>query len=140
MTAPNSPSDNDPQGERAGGFGRSEIWIAIAIALVSLSTALAAWRMSDLGSQAGDAEREGLIQTVKSQSFTNEDWRLVYEQAANAQRYFASQAEAEALAASSDAGARDQAQALKDYLLPNLALVAGPLVADFSIPASRWLA
>jgi hypothetical protein len=119
-----------PQGEGAGGIGRSEIWIAIAIAIVSLSTAVAAWRTSDLDSHAGDAEREGLIQTVQSQSLTNEDWRLVYEQAANAQRYFASQAEAGALAASGNAGARDQAQALQDYLLPNLALIAGQLVTN----------
>lgn len=109
---------------------RNEIWIAVAIAIVSLSTAIAAWRTSDLGSKAGDAERQGLIESVQEQSLRNEDWRLTLEQAANAQRYFAAEAEAEALASGKEEIDAAQATAIRQYLLPSLALLAGPLATD----------
>ncbi len=35
---------------------RSELWIAVAIAIVSLSTTIAAWRRSDLGSKTDGGE------------------------------------------------------------------------------------
>ena len=109
---------------------RAEVLIAIAIAAVSLATAVASWRTSDLGSKAGDAERRGLIESLQVQSLANEDWRLVFEEAANAQRYFAAEAEVEALDASGDTASQEQAEALREYLLPNLALVAGPLTTQ----------
>lgn len=117
----------------AGAPGRSprlELLIAVAIAVVSLATAIAAWRTSDLSSKAGDAERQGLIESVQDQSLRNEDWRLTLEQAANAQRYFAAEAEADALEASGEAIGAAQAEAMRQYLLPSLALLAGPLVTD----------
>jgi hypothetical protein len=114
--------------DRAG--VRAEVLIAIAIAAVSLTTAIAAWRTSVLGSNAGGAERQGLIESLQVQSLANEDWRMVFEEAANAQRFFATEAEVEALEASGDAASQEQAEALRQYLLPNLALVAGPLTTQ----------
>lgn len=119
------------QGEPGSGGKGTPAWlIAALMAAVVLATAIAAWRTSDLGSKAADAERQGLIEALKVQNLINEDWRLVYEQATHAQRFYALQAQAEALAASGGAGEADQAQAFEDYLLPNLALLAGPLVQE----------
>jgi len=121
----------EPEAIEKGRAGvRAEVLIAIAIAAVSLATAVAAWRTSDLGSKAGDAERQGLIESLQVQSLANEDWRMVFEEAANAQRYFAAGAEVEALEAIGDTASQAQAQALQEYLLPNLALVAGPLTTE----------
>jgi hypothetical protein len=118
-----------PEGPRGN---RLEILVAAAIALVSLATAVAAWRSSDLSSKAGDAEREGLIEAVKEESLVNEDWRVVYEEAANAKRYLVAETEAEALRAGSDSIGSVEADALRQYLLPSLALLAGPLATDDS--------
>jgi hypothetical protein len=71
-----------------------------------------------------------LIESLQVQSLANEDWRLVFEEAANAQRYFAAETEVEALQASGDTASLEQAEALRQYLLPNLALVAGPLTTQ----------
>lgn len=125
-----SLKDGSPDHAEAPLTARGEIWIAVAIAIVSLSTAIAAWRTSDLGSKAGDAERQGLIESIQEQSLRNEDWRLTLEQAANAQRYFAAEAEADVLVASGEAIDAAQAAAMRQYLLPSLALLAGPLVTD----------
>lgn len=130
MSAKLQPTPMD-QGEQGSDDKGGPAWlIAALMAAVVLATAIAAWRTSDLGSKAGDAERQGLIEAIQVQSLLNEDWRLVYEQATNAQRFLALQAEVEVLAASGETGETDQAQAFKDYLLPNLALLAGPLVQD----------
>ena len=54
---------------------RLDVFIAIVIALVSVTTAFAAWRASVFSSAAGDAIRQGLIDAVKKQAAENEDWR-----------------------------------------------------------------
>lgn len=129
MTGEDASPAGGPVEEVARG-SRLDLLIAVAIAVVSLATAIAAWRTSDLSSKAGDAERQGLIESVQDQSLRNEDWRLTLEQAANAQRYFAAEAEADALEGSGEAIGAAQAEAMRQYLLPSLALLAGPLVTD----------
>ena len=54
---------------------RLGVFIAIVIALVSVTTAFAAWRASMVSSEAGDAIRQGLIDAVKKQAAENEEWR-----------------------------------------------------------------
>lgn len=127
--AGDAEADHQAQADEPRG-SRLEIPMAIAIGIVSLATAVAAWRASDLSSRAGDAERQGMIESVQEQSLANSDWQLVLEQAAQAKRYFAAEAEAAALEAGGDEVGRAQAAALRQYLLPSLALLGGPLVAD----------
>lgn len=130
MSSESQPTPLD-QGEPGSGVKDGPTWlIAALMTAVVLATAIAAWRTSDLSSKAGAAEREGLIKSVQDQSLRNEDWRLTLEQAANAQRYFAAEAEVDALVASGDEIDAAQAAALRQYLLPSLVLLAGPLLTD----------
>jgi hypothetical protein len=109
---------------------RLEVLIVILIALVSLSTALAAWRTNSIGSKAGDANRQGLIDAVKKQTAANEDWRKVYEEAGYAQDYAVYLAGIHALEASGDASAAVQADVLRKNLLNGLQELSTPLGTD----------
>ena len=62
-------------------FDRLEGWIAFLIAMVSLTAALAAWRTANLGSKAGDAIYQGMLDAVKQQALANENWRETYQEA-----------------------------------------------------------
>ena len=109
---------------------RWEFATAIVIAVVSLVTALAVWWTSTVASASADASRQGLIDAIKAQALTGEDWRKAYEEAAYAARFAAFTAEAEALISSADPGSQARGENLKAYLLPNLQLVAAPLAVD----------
>jgi hypothetical protein len=109
---------------------RLELAIAFLIAIVSLTTALAAWRTNAVGSKAGDAARLGLIEAVKKQATTNEDWRRLYEQAGYAQSYAVTLAGVEAMEASGDPMAAAQAVNLRDFLLNGIIQLADPLATD----------
>ncbi len=109
---------------------RLEIIIAVIIAVVSVTTAFAAWRASMVSSAAGDAVRQGLIDAVKKQASTNEDWRKLYEEAGYAQTYAVTLAQVEAFENNSDKTAQAQASTMRQYLLPSLQLVADPLATD----------
>jgi hypothetical protein len=109
---------------------RLELAIAILIAIVSLTTAVAAWRTNVVGSKAGDAARLGLIDAVKKQATTNEDWRRLYEQAGYAQSYAVTLAGVEAMEASGDPVAASQAVNLRDFLLMGIIQLADPLATD----------
>lgn len=109
---------------------RSESLIAAAMAIVLLVTAFAAWRASDLGSRAGDAERLGLIQSIQQQDFLNIDWQKAYQEAGHAQRYLLAEAEVAAMEMSGDPGLAAQAANQRKYVLPNLALLGEPLASD----------
>lgn len=109
---------------------RLEIFNAILVAIVSLSTALAVWRTNVVGSNAADHSRLGLIDAIKKQAFENENYRKAYEEAGFAYQFVVKQAEADALETSGDPASQDQAANLKQYLLPNLQLLAAPLATD----------
>lgn len=109
---------------------RLEIIIAIVIAVVSVTTAFSAWRASMVSSAAGDAIRQGLLDAVKKQAAYSEDWRRTYEEAGYAQTYSVTLAQVEAFENSDIPAAREQAEMLRQYLLPNLQLVADPLTTD----------
>lgn len=115
---------------------RGELLIAIAMAVVLAATALAGWRTSDLGSRASDAERQGLIEAIKAEDLINVDWRQTYEEATHAQRMLITAAEVEALEASGDPALEAQGASIRAYLLPSMALLAGPLATDPSYAAA----
>jgi hypothetical protein len=109
---------------------RLEIVIAFLIAIVSITFALSAWRISSVASNAGDASRHGILDAIKKQTATNEDWRSTYEEANYAESYAAYLAGVKALEANGDPAAVEQAANLRKYLLPNLQLLAAPLASE----------
>jgi hypothetical protein len=109
---------------------RLDIFIAIVIAIVSATTAFAAWRASMVNSAAGDAVRQGLIDAVKQQTSASEDWRRTYELAGHAQTYAVTLAQVQAFEISNEETAQAQAKNMRQYLLPNLQLLGDPLTTD----------
>jgi hypothetical protein len=109
---------------------RLELIIAFLIAIVSLTTALAAWRTNAVGSKAGDATRQGLIDTVKKQTASNENWRKLFEEAGYAQSYAVTLAGVEAMEGSGDATAAAQAVNMRQYLLTGIVKLSDPLGTD----------
>jgi len=106
---------------------RLEMIAAILIAIVSLTTALGAWRINAVGSNADDTNHTGLIEAVKKQSSANEDWRKVFEEASYGRDYSIYLAGVEVMESSGDSNQSAQAVNLRKYLLPNLQLLSAPL-------------
>jgi hypothetical protein len=106
---------------------RMDVMIAILIALVSLTTALAAWRTNVVGSSAADANRQGLSDALKKGAAQNEDWRKVYEEARYASQFAIETAAADAMDASKDKSLTAASRNLRQYLLPKLQLQSEPL-------------
>src|SRR5512141_2668697 len=106
---------------------RLGIVIALLIALVSLITALAAWRRNVVGSSAADANRQGLIDALKKGAGQNEDWRKVYEEAGYATGFAIESAAADAMDVSKDETLKAAAKNLRQYLLPSMQLLSEPL-------------
>ena len=106
---------------------RMEVLIAILIALVSLTTALAAWRTNVVGSSAADANRQGMIDALKKGAGQNEDWRRAYEEAGYGRDFVISRAAADAMEVSGDKGLEATAVNLRQYFLPNMQLLSEPL-------------
>ena len=106
---------------------RLDVVIAVLIALVSLTTALAAWRTNIVGSNAAEANRQGLIDALKRGAAESEDWRRLYEEAGYAATYAMENAAADAMEASEDEALNAAAQNVRQYLLPSLQLLSEPL-------------
>jgi hypothetical protein len=106
---------------------RLDVGIAILIALVSLTTALAAWRTNIVGSNAAEATRQGLIDALKKGAAENESWRMVYEEAGYASTFAIESAAADAMEASTDESLKAAAKNVRQYLLPSLQLLSEPL-------------
>jgi hypothetical protein len=106
---------------------RMDVLIAVLIALVSLTTALAAWRTNVVGSNAAEANRQGLIDALKKGAAKNEDWRKVYEEAGYAASFAVESAAADAMESSKDESLQAEAKNLRQYLLPSLKLLSEPL-------------
>ena len=111
-------------------LARLEILIAVLIAIVSITSAVVTWRTTMVSSRAGEASRMGILDTVKKESFVNENWRLVYQEAGYAGIHAIYTAEVEAMETSGDALLMEQARNLRLYLLTNLELLAGEIVTD----------
>jgi hypothetical protein len=69
----------------------------------------------------------GLIDAIKKQTYANENWRLLYEEATYARDYSIYLAGVEAMENSGDATTSAQAANLRQYLLPSLQLLSSPL-------------
>ena len=106
---------------------RLDILIAVLIALVSLTTSLAAWRTNVVGSSASDANRQGLIDAVKKGASQNESWRRTYEEAGFARDFVIASAAADAMQASGDESFKSAASTQRQYLLPGMQLLSEPL-------------
>lgn len=106
---------------------RMDVVIAILIALVSLTTALAAWRTNIVGSSAADANRQGLIDAVKKGAAQNENWNKLYQEAEYASTFAMESAAVNAMEASKDESLRAAAKNVRQYLLPSLQLLSEPL-------------
>ena len=109
---------------------RFEAIIAVFIALVSLTTALSVWRTNVVGSQAADESRIGLINAVKNQALDSANYRQLYEEAGFSYQFALKEAEVKALEALDNTEAHDRAANVRQYLLPNLQLLAKPLATD----------
>ena len=106
---------------------RLDIVIAVLIALVSLTTSLAAWRTNVVGSSASDANRQGLIDAVKKGAAHNENWRVVYQEAGFARDFMIASASVDAMEASGDLSFQSAASTQRQYLLPGMQLLSEPL-------------
>jgi len=106
---------------------RLDILIAVLIALVSLTTSLAAWRTNVVGSSASDANRQGLIDAVKKGAAQNENWRMVYQEAGFARDYVIASAAVDAMEASGNESFQSAASTQRQYLLPGMQLLSEPL-------------
>ena len=117
---------DNPQGKS----DRLAIWIAVLTALVSLTTALAAWRTAALGSTAGDLIYQGMLNAVKKQAGANEDWRQAYQEAGYASDYLVFLNGLLVRENSTDPATQEQAAQLRTYLLPGMKSLATPLGTD----------
>jgi hypothetical protein len=106
---------------------RLDLVIAVLIALVSLTTALAAWRTSIVGSNAAEATRQGLIDALKKGAAQSENSRKLYEEAGYAATFSIESAAADAMEASDDESLKAAAKNVRQYLLPSLQLLSEPL-------------
>lgn len=97
-----------------------DIVIAILIAVVSLTASLAAWRTNVVGSNAFDANRQGLIDAVRKGTAQNLDWRRVYEEAGFARDFLIASAGADAMEASGSKSYESAAAIQREYLLPGM--------------------
>ncbi len=119
---------------------RLEVWIAVLIALVSLTTALAAWRTASLGSTAGDFIFKGLLDAVKRQAAANEDWHQAYQEAGYATNYLITLDGLIVQEKSTDPASQEQAAQLRTYLLPGMESLATPLGTDPSyLTPEGWM-
>lgn len=109
---------------------RFEVFNAILIALVSLTTAFSVWRTNVVGSNAAQESRAGLIDAVKNQAFDNENYRKLYEEAGFSYQFAVKEAEVRALESGDDPAGRARGANIRQYLLPNLQLLAQPLATD----------
>src|SRR5215213_6932184 len=103
---------------------RMDVVIAVLIALVALTTALAAWRTNIVGSSAAEANRQGLIDALKKGATQNEDSRKLYEEAGYTASFVMESAAADAMEASKDKALKAAAKNMRQYLLPSLQLLS----------------
>jgi hypothetical protein len=92
-----------------------------------MTTALVVWRINVIGSSSDDIVHAGLIDAIKKQTYANEDWRKLYEEATYARDYSIYLAGVKAMENSGDATQSAQAANLRQYLLPSLQLLSSPL-------------
>jgi hypothetical protein len=110
--------------------GRLEVAIAVLIALVAMTTALSAWRTSNVGSAASDQMRAGIFATLKLETTHSIDQKSAYDQADYATQAALERAAAAAMASSGRPALRQEAGNVLTYLVGGLEKLGGPFVAQ----------
>jgi len=108
---------------------RIEVAVAVLIALVAVTAALATWRTSVVGASAADASRTGLLTITKQEAVRNITENQAYGQADYATRAFAEEAAAESMTVSGRPALVAAAASLRTSLIPGLQQLAGPFPA-----------
>lgn len=109
---------------------RLEVWIAVLIALVSLTTALATWRTASLGSKAGDLNYQGFINAIKRQASATENWRTAYQLAGYGRDYLIARDGLIVLENSTDPASQEFATQMRTYQLPAMETQGEPFSTD----------
>ncbi len=110
--------------------GHIDVAVAVLIALVALTTALSAWRTSNVGSAASDAIRSGLFDTVKLEASHSIDQKAAYDQADYATQAALERAAAAAMATSHRPALQQESGNVLTYLVGGLEKLGGPFVAQ----------
>jgi len=105
---------------------RLDIVIAILLAVVAVTAALAAWRTSAVGSQVSDTNRAGLIDITKQQAMHHINENSAYAEADYAAQAALKAAEAKTLMASDLPALVAAGSSLNDNLVPSMQKLAGP--------------
>jgi hypothetical protein len=130
QTPSDAPSDAPTGGASAAEpehhHHRLEVAIAILLAVVAVTAALAAWRTSVVGSDVADTNRVGLIDVTKQQTLHHLSENGAYSEADYAVQSALKAAEAAALIASSDPALVTAGTGLRDNLVPSMEQLAGP--------------
>jgi hypothetical protein len=106
---------------------RMDVVIAVLIALISLTTALAAWRTNAVGSNAAEADRQGLMNALTKGRLQNDNWRDLYGEAEYAVSLAVESAATEAMEVSEDETLRATAKYIRESLLVSLQIHSDPL-------------
>lgn len=107
-----------------------ELISAILIALVSFVTAFTVYLTTNAGSIASESNRQGMIEAIKLETFSNENWRKTYQEASSAFSYALASAEIQVLKNAADPNQKSRLDNYEKYLIPNLKQMAAPLVEN----------
>jgi hypothetical protein len=105
---------------------RLDIAVAVLLAIVAVTAALAAWRTSVVGSNVADINRAGLIDISKQTAMHHVTENSVYTEAQYAVEAALKAAEAGALLDSGNPALVAAGQSMTDNLIPSIEQVAGP--------------
>lgn len=104
---------------------RLDVAIAILLAVVAVTAALAAWRTSSVGSAVADSNRTGLIDVSKQASMHHINESEAFTQADFAVRAALKAAEAKAYIDSGDPAMAAAGASINDNLVPSVQKLAG---------------
>ena len=104
---------------------RLDVAIAILLAVVAVTAALAAWRTSAVGSQVSDTNRAGLIDVTKQQAMHHINENSAYAEADYAAQAALKAAEARTLMASNLPALVAAGSSLNENLVPSMQKLAG---------------
>jgi hypothetical protein len=105
---------------------RLDVAVAVLLAIVAVTAALAAWRTSVVGSNVADINRVGLIDISKQTSMHHITENSVYTEARYAVDASLKAAEAKALLDSGNPALIAAGQSITDNLVPSIEQAAGP--------------
>jgi hypothetical protein len=105
---------------------RLDLTIAVLLAIVAVTAALAAWRTAIVGSSVTDTNRIGLIDVSKRQTLHHINESAAFGEAEYAVQAALKSAEAKALLDSTSPALAAAGKAMEDNLVPGMQQLAGP--------------